>query len=219
MGRRHVEAFLAMVPASDVRCGRLACGNGEPNGSPVGLRPVVGDGQVPALVFRTEIESGAVYGVRARGPKPDPILFLTGGPGGSGLAEGPGVAKDWRPDRDVIFLDQRGALKSEPFLSCPEIDNFMAHTVGLSWSSPSTAKQDAAATRTCRHRLAAVGADLAAYNTTESASDVADLRIAMGIDRWNIYGISYGSDLALQVLRDHPAGIRSLVIDAVLPPT
>ena len=41
----------------------------------------------------------------------------------------------------------------------------------------------------------------------------------MGIDEWNIYGISYGSDLALQTLRDHPTGIRSLVLDAVLPPT
>lgn len=154
----------------------------------------------------------------APSPKPDPILFLTGGPGGSGLAEGPGVAKQWPPDRDVIFLDQRGALKSEPFLSCPEVDTFMEHTVELSWSASATAEQSAAATRTCRDRLAAAGADLAAYNTTESAADVADLRIAMGIDQWNIYGISYGSDLAVQTLRDHPTGIRSLVLDAVLPP-
>ena len=118
----------------------------------------------------------------APSPKPDPILFLTGGPGGSGLAEGPGVAKQWPPDRDVIFLDQRGALKSEPFLSCPEVDTFMEHTVELSWSAPATAEQGAAATRTCRVRLAAAGADLAAYNTTENAADVADLRTALGID-------------------------------------
>jgi pimeloyl-ACP methyl ester carboxylesterase len=72
--------------------------------------------------------------------------------------------------------------------------------------------------RTCRYRLASAGADLTAYNTTESASDIAELRIAMGIERWNIYGVSYGSDLALQVLRDHPEGVRSLVIDAVVPP-
>jgi pimeloyl-ACP methyl ester carboxylesterase len=154
----------------------------------------------------------------APNPKPDPIVFLTGGPGGSGLGEGPSITKEWHPDRDVIFLDQRGALKSDPFLSCPEIDTFMESTVSLSWSAPETAKQSAAAVRTCRDRLARAGADLAAYNTTESASDVADLRIAMGIDRWNIYGVSYGTDLALQVLRDHPEGIRSVVIDAVLPP-
>ncbi|MEO8603989.1 MAG: alpha/beta fold hydrolase [bacterium] len=154
----------------------------------------------------------------APNPKPDPIVFLTGGPGGSGLAEGPGVAKAWRPDRDVIFLDQRGELKSDPFLSCPEIDAFMESTVGLSWLAPETIEQDAAVTRTCRDRLAAAGADLAAYNTTESSADLADLRIAMGIKEWNVYGVSYGTDLALQTLRDHPAGIRTVTLDAVLPP-
>jgi pimeloyl-ACP methyl ester carboxylesterase len=154
----------------------------------------------------------------APNPKPDPIVFLTGGPGGSGLAEGPGVAQEWHRDRDVIFLDQRGELQSDPFLSCPEIDAFMASTVGLSWLAPETIQQDAVTTRTCRDRLAAAGADLAAYNTTESAADLADLRIAMGIKEWNLYGVSYGTDLALQTLRDHPAGIRSLAIDAVLPP-
>jgi pimeloyl-ACP methyl ester carboxylesterase len=118
----------------------------------------------------------------------------------------------------VIFLDQRGALKSNPFLSCPEIDTFMQSTVGLSWSAPETAEQEGVAVQACRDRLATAGVDLAAYNTTESSADVADLRIAMGYDQWNLYGISYGTDLALQTVRDHPAGIRSVVVDAVLPP-
>lgn len=154
----------------------------------------------------------------AANPKPDPILFLTGGPGGSGLGEGPGVAKAWHRDRDAIFLDQRGALKSEPFLSCPEVDAFMESTVGLSWLAPATIQQAAAITRQCQDRLAADGAELASYNSTESAADVAELRIAMGIKEWNIYGASYGTDLALHTLRDHPAGIRSVVLDAVVPP-
>ena len=154
----------------------------------------------------------------APNPKSDPILFLTGGPGGSGLGEGPGVAQEWHRDRDVIFLDQRGALKSEPFLACPEIDAFLEGTVGLSWLAPETIEQDAVTTRSCRERLAAAGVDLAAYNSTESAQDVADLRIAMGIEQWNLYGVSYGTDLALQVLRDHPAGIRTVTVDAVVPP-
>ena len=153
----------------------------------------------------------------APNPKPDPIVFLSGGPGGSGLAEGPGIAKAWHRDRDVIFVDTRGALKAHPFLSCPEIDSFYIDTFGMSWSAPETAQQDAVVTRTCRDRLAA-GADLAAYNSSESSADIADLRIAMGIDQWNFYGVSAGADLALQVLRDHPAGVRSVVLDAVLPP-
>jgi pimeloyl-ACP methyl ester carboxylesterase len=40
----------------------------------------------------------------------------------------------------------------------------------------------------------------------------------LGVDQWNVYGVSYGSDLALQMLRDHPEGIRAMVLDGVFPP-
>ncbi|RZL80970.1 MAG: alpha/beta hydrolase [Rhodococcus sp. (in: high G+C Gram-positive bacteria)] len=61
------------------------------------------------------------------------------------------------------------------------------------------------------------GSDLGAYDTAENAADVADLRVALGLDEWNVYGVSYGSDLALTVLRDHPDGVRSVVLDSVVP--
>jgi hypothetical protein len=85
----------------------------------------------------------------APNPKPDPIVFLIGGPGGSGLAEGPGIAKAWHRDRDVIFVDTRGALKAHPFLSCPEIDSFYIDTFGMSWSAPETAQQGLLTRRYC----------------------------------------------------------------------
>ncbi|MDT7653290.1 MAG: hypothetical protein QOI36_4696, partial [Pseudonocardiales bacterium] len=44
--------------------------------------------------------------------------------------------------------------------------------------------------------------DLAAYNTRENVADIADLRVALGIKEWNVYGVSYGTDLAQQLLRD-----------------
>src|SRR5262249_46471191 len=49
-------------------------------------------------------------------------------------------------------------------------------------------------------------------------ADFADLRKALKIGPWNVYGLSYGTELALSLVRDHPEGIRSLFIDAVLPP-
>ena len=75
-----------------------------------------------------------------------------------------------------------------------------------------------AAVRSCRDRLAGEGIDLSAFNTTENAADIAELRTALGIAEWNVYGVSYGSDLALQLLRDHPDGIRSIVVDSLVPP-
>ena len=76
-----------------------------------------------------------------------------------------------------------------------------------------------AATEACHRELAATGADLSAYNSTESAADFADLRKVLGIAVWNVYGTSYGSYLAQTLMRDHPEGIRSVVLDSVLPTT
>jgi pimeloyl-ACP methyl ester carboxylesterase len=151
-------------------------------------------------------------------PRPDPLVYLTGGPGGSALISAvPRIAAGWNADRDVIFLEQRGTWKSEPLLACPEVDAFLDAWVGLDTFDPATAQRSADAVGACRDRLAAT-ADLAAFDTTENAADVADLRTALGIGEWNLYGVSYGADLALQTLRDHPDGIRSVVLDSVLPP-
>ncbi|MFF4364572.1 alpha/beta fold hydrolase [Streptomyces sp. NPDC001594] len=70
----------------------------------------------------------------------------------------------------------------------------------------------------CRGKLVGGGADLGAYNTGENAADVADLRTALGIGQWNVYGASYGTDLALTLMRERPQGIRSVIIDGIVPP-
>jgi len=154
-------------------------------------------------------------------PKPDPVVWLTGGPGGSGLLDAISVAK-FKPaintDRDVIFVDQRGTGRSDPLLSCPEIDAFTQQAVTLVATEPQTTRLGAEATRACRTRLAGMGYDLSAYDTTENAADIADLRTALGVQEWNVYGVSYGTDLALQLLRDHPQGIRSVIVDSVVAP-
>lgn len=151
-------------------------------------------------------------------PKPDPIVFLAGGPGGAGTLSAPGVvARGMNADRDIIFVNQRGTVHSDPHLSCPEMDDFTARAVDLAFEAPQTAALDAAAVTNCRNRLASKGFDLAAYSSRENAADVADLRVELGIDKWNVYGVSYGTDLAQQLLRTHPDGIRSMVLDSVVP--
>jgi pimeloyl-ACP methyl ester carboxylesterase len=61
-------------------------------------------------------------------------------------------------------------------------------------------------------------ADLAQYHTASNAADVNDLRLALGYERVNLWGASYGTRLALDVLRDYPEGLRSVVLDSVYPP-
>lgn len=134
--------------------------------------------------------------------KPDPVVYLAGGPGGNAVGELEGwLDVPYLQDRDLILLDQRGTGYSLPSLNCPEME-----------------KNAEGAALACRDRLRGAGVNLQAYNSAANAADVADLRIALGYDEWNLYGISYGTRLALTVMRDHPDGIRSVVLDSVYPP-
>lgn len=136
-------------------------------------------------------------------PSPYPVIYLSGGPGGNGVEfpDWAGVLLDYT---DLILLDQRGTGYSEPSLNCIELEE--------------GEKDELEATQACRDRLAGQGIDLAAYNTVENAADLDDLRVALGIEQWTLYGISYGTRLALEALRQKPQALRSVVIDAVYPP-
>ncbi len=150
--------------------------------------------------------------VKAVSPNPpsDPIVYLNGGPGGSAVTFANIYAKaGFNRDRNVIFVDQRGEYHSDPALTCPEIDNFAGMPASLSVQAPSTVAEELVAVKACRQRLAGSGVDLSAYDTPENAADLADLRVAMGIKSWDVYGVSYGSDLALQLLRLYPQGIQA----------
>lgn len=74
------------------------------------------------------------------------------------------------------------------------------------------------ASHACHDRLVKEGINLAAYTSAANAADVNDLRMALGYAQWNIYGISYGTRLALTVMRDFPQGVRSVILDSVYPP-
>jgi pimeloyl-ACP methyl ester carboxylesterase len=144
-------------------------------------------------------------------PAPDPVLFIDGGPGGRTLDNmsfwleyvNPLLAR-----RDVVFFVQRGIAYSEPALECPEIDPRMGILELLRSIEPFVA---------CRDRLTGLGIDLSAYNSAQNAADIAVLRQALGYEEWNLYGVSYGSRVALTVLRDRPQGVRSAILDSVQP--
>jgi len=163
--------------------------------------------------------SVAIIPAKSSTPKPDPILWLAGGPGDDALTEIPwAVAGDLNRDRDVIFMSQRGTYSASPKTACPVVDRWPADMLNMPYDAAATGKAYVVASRKCRAQLVARGVDLSAYNSLESADDVEGLRLALGIAKWNVYGISYGTDLALNYMREHPQGIRSVGIDGVFPP-
>ncbi len=75
-----------------------------------------------------------------------------------------------------------------------------------------------AVTRACLDELAAAGADLSKINTEQNARDVQAVMRALGYPVFNVYGISYGTKLGLEVMRTAPEGLRAVVLDSVAPP-
>ncbi|MFE2547180.1 alpha/beta fold hydrolase [Streptomyces sp. NPDC059355] len=162
----------------------------------------------------------AIVPAKADKPKSDPIVWLAGGPGDDAVGEAKmAIDGGLNRDRDVIFMSQRGTYSARPNLLCPNIDEFNARAVGLVHDAPSTERLHVEATKACRDQLAARGIDLSAYNDVQSAADYEDLRTALGLKQRNLYGISYGTHLALAYMRLHPEGLRSVGLDGILPPS
>lgn len=164
--------------------------------------------------------SVAIISSSSPNKKSDPIIWLAGGPGDDAVTEIPmALAGKLNADRDVIFMAQRGTYTAKPKLTCDAVDRWAAETLNMPYDSPATGRAYSVATLKCRRELLSKAADLGAYNTLESADDLEALRLALRIAKWNVYGISYGTDLALTYMRQHPRGIRSVGIDGVFPPS
>lgn len=139
-----------------------------------------------------------------------PVVMLTGGPGTEGLsaARFPG-AYPWVGKRDFILLGQRGTHHARPALMCDAYSRALAARAGQ--------VKEVEAIRNCRTSLEARGIDASAYNTANIAKDLDALRRAIGADRLSLYGLSYGTRIALAYARDFPARVESLLLDSPLP--
>jgi pimeloyl-ACP methyl ester carboxylesterase/glucose/arabinose dehydrogenase len=170
----------------------------------------------------TQLQLAAIRILSPTEPRePDPVVFAQGGPGGSGLdfAAAAPVLVEAFAGRDLILFDQRGAGHSHPFLHCDEHDPVaLAELTGQ--TSPADALDaDVAAYQACAQRFAGAGYDLSAFNTLESAADVRDVVTALGYEDFDFYGVSYGTRIGQALLRDAPTGLRSAVLDSVVPTT
>lgn len=159
-------------------------------------------------------------------PEPDPIIYLEGGPGGSSLeilylTFSTRYEPLFEAKRDIIIFDQRGVGYSEPTLDCPEAQALNIELLDYELGGEMLS-QDEANTLIIDSLIAcgedlSINSDLSAYNSASNAADIESLRLALGYEQINLWGISYGTRLALTAMRDYPDGIRSIVIDSVVP--
>lgn len=165
--------------------------------------------RLPVMIFRS----------RAATPAPDPLLFMSGGPGNSTVAgRRSGKGNPFLEERDYILLEQRGARYADPALDCPDWAKLKGEIAAGELRGAAADAAQVAAAGECRRALAASGADLGGYTSAATADDLEDLRQALGIRKWNLYGLSYSTRVMLTVLRRHPEGVRSVMLNSVLPP-
>ena len=119
--------------------------------------------------------------------------------------------------RDVIVFDQRGVGFSRPAFGCPETRELSRELIGQALPIAEENERWLDALQTCRDRLVEDGIDLSLVNSAANAADVDRLRIALGHEQWNLYGSSYGTRLAQNVMRDFPEGVRRVVLDSSYP--
>jgi pimeloyl-ACP methyl ester carboxylesterase len=151
----------------------------------------------------------------ARQKLPDPIFFFAGGPGQSAVGLAGTVERltsRLGARRDLVLIDQRGTGHSAP-LHCdvPTADESLARMLDRA--------RAIAALDACRASLQKLPwGDLRFYTTAIAMADADAVRAALGAERVDLIGISYGTRAALEYLRAYPTHVRRVVLDGVAPP-
>ncbi len=192
-----VALMLLVAPGpAEARLRWSACGDVEAECARVRV-PLDRSGAVPGSVpLRL-----ARYGEPSRKPV---LLYLSGGPGGAGVRE----------FADVLF-------EVEPLARSYRLFSFDQRGTGASGLIRCRALERDARLRSTRagERCAlALGSRRAFYGTDHSVEDVEALRIALGADKLTLFGISYGTKLALAYARAHPDRVERMALDSVLDP-
>jgi pimeloyl-ACP methyl ester carboxylesterase len=144
----------------------------------------------------------------ATGPTsaPDPFVYIPGGPGSSATEDAPGVAELFagvRARRDLVFIDQRGTGGSHPlncnFFDPADLQSYLGYFFPLD------------DVRKCRQELE-LKANLKLYTTPIAMDDLDEVRAALGYERVNLFGASYGTRARIVYLKRHPTHVRTVTL-------
>ncbi len=154
----------------------------------------------------------------------NPVVRLAGGPGrphsvdSNVPADEGGVAGDpFLVDHDLIYVDQRGSGVIGPPSTAPSATRRSGRPSPSDAPFAEELEIVHESLRACRDRLESEGIDPRQYDSVASAADLDDVREAMGIDRWTLRATSYGTVLAQEIMRSHPEGVASVILDSVVP--
>jgi len=142
-------------------------------------------------------------------PKPDPLVLIAGGPGQSAVDLYLQMRRAFEPvriERDVVLLDQRGTGRSADGFECHLTENAAFDTNEID------ELRDA-----INRCLAELERDPHFFSTEPAVGDLDALREALGVEQWNLYGISYGTRVAQRYAARYPERVRAMILDGVVP--
>ena len=137
-------------------------------------------------------------------PSRTAVVALAGGPGQAAnpLAQATArVIGAALRTRDLVMFDQRGTGASDP-LSCAALEAEALGAIGGAFER-------------CARQI---GAKRGSYTTQESVADIEAIRQATGYEKLVLFGVSYGTKVALEYAEAHPQDVEALVLDSVVPP-
>ena len=151
---------------------------------------------------------------KSTNPNPgNPIVYLAGGPGGSGIGAARGARfklfMDLRKVSDVIAFDQRGTGLSNQIPNCKTRASFPLDQPG---KNEVYIGKMAEAAKKCISFWKKEGVQIEGYTTKENANDLEDLRKVLGVEKINLWGISYGSHLAFDFIKRYEQSIDKVVL-------
>lgn len=149
-------------------------------------------------------------------PAPDPVVFLAGGPGfGASRAWRGALEHPWwrsiRERRDVILVDERGSGRSTPAV-CPAQQDALRQLPRQGLADDARLAEQRRVFAACAAELRADGRGFDTYRSRHVGRDLAALRVALGVERWNLFGLSYGARQVLAAMEADPAGTRSVLL-------
>ena len=152
----------------------------------------------------------------------EPLLYLHGGPGIATLGNVPRYleSKTWkliREKRSIIFFDYRGTGVSEPNL-CAGMEDSLNAFVKTKPTDEAKHVYTTSLYKNCRERMMLEGTDISSFSAMQLAADAEEIRRQLQISKWNVYGVSYGTTVALNMLRNHSKHIKGVILDSPFPP-
>ncbi|HEX4114674.1 MAG TPA: alpha/beta fold hydrolase [Solirubrobacteraceae bacterium] len=204
LGAPLLSIVIAAVPATQAQALTFApCSTSTPTGFTCATLtvPLARNGAAPGTVGLNieRLQASAV-------PTGSAVIGLAGGPGQAALPLAEGMAKEMAPalgSRDLLVFDQRGTGSSGP-LTCAALESSAEVFGAIGQAFERCAQQ--------------IGATRGSYTTQESVADIEAIRQAAGYQKLVLFGVSYGTKVALEYAERYPQNVEALVLDSVVPP-